>query len=173
MKRLLITMTGVAAVCLCAVAAPSNPESEARRVMNIVNFMRGCDPRFPGLDMTKVLREEVWFNKLYKFKNTILLQYDAMLRDDLMDVARSSDPKLTEFGLWFEVVKPLCDRLGIAWRGREGWDWDWHACPTFLMAYTVADRERLCDEMMRLFKEKFGLTPTEFREAARAEAKLV
>jgi AraC-like DNA-binding protein len=25
----------------------------------------------------------------------------------------------------------------------------------------------------RLFKEKFGLTPTEFREAARAEAKLV
>ena len=157
-KQIAISLAA-ATVAAQLVAAPSNPESEARRVMNIVNFVRACDPRFPGLDMTKVLREEVWFNKLYKFKNTILLQYDAMLSDDLMDVARSSDPELTEFGLWFEVVKPLCDRLGIAWRGREGWDWDWHACPAFLMAYTVADRERLCDEMMRLFKEKFGRLP--------------
>ena len=142
-----------------ATAFSLNAAADARRVMNVVNFMRGCDPRHPEWDMTKVLKEEVWFNRLYGLKNTILLQYDAMLRDDLMAIARSSDPELTEFGLWFEVVKPLCDRLGIAWRGRKGWDWDWHACPTFLMAYAPADRERLCDEMMRLFREKFGRLP--------------
>ena len=152
--------TVIPLLALAAAVAPlMDASAEARRVMNIVNFMRGCDPRHPDWDMTKVLKEEVWFNQKFHLKNTILLQYDAMLRKDLMDVALSSDPELTEFGLWFELVRPLCDATGITWRGRPGWDWDWHACPTFLMAYTPEERERLCDEMMRLFKEKFGRLP--------------
>lgn len=144
---------GLTALSLCAGA-------EVPRVMNIVNFMRAVDPRNPpGYDMTKVLAEEVWFNNHYGLKNTILLQYDALLHEGLMNVARQADPDKTEYGFWFEVVKPLCDRLGIAWRGRDGWTWDWHVKPGFLMSYSVADRERLCDEAMRLFREKFGRYP--------------
>ena len=144
---------------LAALALALGASAEVRQVVNVVNFMRGCEPRDPNQDLVKVLKEEVWLNRRYNLKNTILLQYDAMLRDDIMAAALESDPAATEFGVWFEVVKPLCDKLGVKWRGRADWGWDWHVCPGFLMSYSVADRERLCDEMMRLFKEKFGRLP--------------
>jgi hypothetical protein len=32
-----------------------------------------------------------------------------------------------EIGAWLEVVRPLVEKAGLAWRGRPGFDWDWHA----------------------------------------------
>jgi len=151
MKKLLLAIVSV--------ILAFGTSAEVRQVMNIVNFMRGCEPRDPNPNLVKLLQEEVWLNRRYNLKNTILLQYDAMLRDDIMSAALASDPTMTEFGVWFEVVKPLCDKLGIKWRGRADWGWDWHVCPGFLMSYSIEDRERLCDEMMRLFQEKFGRLP--------------
>ena len=130
----------------------------ARRVMNIVNFVRGCEPRHE-MDLVTPLREEIALNTANRLPNTILLQYDAMLRDDLMAVARSADRDLTEYGVWIETCRQLVEKVGLKWRGREGWDWDWYINPGFLMAYTHAERERLIDEIFRLFREKFGAWP--------------
>jgi len=52
--------------------------------MNIVNFVRGVEPRNPALDLVKPLAEEIKLNTKYGFPNTILLQYDAMLLADIM-----------------------------------------------------------------------------------------
>ena len=157
------TVLGLTA-CLCGITFGTNAAEPARkpaprRVMNIVNFVRGCDPRDPNLDLVKPFRAEVELNTKYKLENTILLQYDAILRDDMMAVVKAADSERTEIGLWFEVVKPMVERAGLKWRGRNGWAWDWYINPGFLMAYTQEQRRMLCDEAFRLFKETFGYYP--------------
>ena len=144
-----------ASALIPAAACAATP---ARRVMNIVNFVRGCEPR-SDVDLVKPLREEIALNTANKLPNTILMQYDAMLRDDLMAVAKSADHDLTEYGVWIETCRLLVEKLGLTWRGRKGWDWDWYINPGFLMAYTHAEREKLIDEIFRLFREKFGAWP--------------
>ncbi|MBQ9430022.1 MAG: hypothetical protein IJU44_00555 [Kiritimatiellae bacterium] len=140
-------------------AAKAAPKPAPRRVMNIVNFVRGCDPRDPKLDLVKPFRAEVELNTKYNLENTVLLQYDAILREDMMAVVKAADSERTEIGLWFEVVKPMVESAGLKWRGRNGWAWDWYINPGFLMAYTQEQRRILCDEAFRLFKETFGHYP--------------
>ena len=138
-------------------AAPP-PERKPRVVMNLVNFVRGCEPRRP-MDLVTPVAEQIRCNRRYGMPSTILMQYDAMLRDDIMAAAATADRSNTEFGVWIEIVKPLCEAVGIAWRGRKDWAWDWWVCPGFLEAYTQEQRAKLIDELFRLFKEKFGATP--------------
>jgi len=127
---------------------------------NVVNFVRGAEPRDPKIDLVKPLAEEIALNTRYGLPNTILLQYDAMLRDDLMKTALSADRAKTEYGVWIEIVKELTDKVGLPWRSKHpGWTWDWHVMPGFLMSYTPAEREKLVDEIFRLFREKFGAYP--------------
>ncbi len=129
-----------------------------RVVMNLVNFVRGCEPRRP-MDLVTPLVEQIRCNSQYGVANTILLQYDAMLRDDIMAATATADRSKTEFGVWIEIVKPLCEAVGIKWRGRKDWAWDWWVCPGFLESYTLEQRAKLIDELFRLFKEKFGAYP--------------
>jgi len=146
-----------AAVAMMSLAVSA--EVKTPTVMNIVNFVRGCEPRYPDMDLVLPLREEVKLNTKYDLPNTILMQYDAMLRADLMAAAKSAQSNKTEYGVWIELCRQLVEKVGIEWRGRKGWDWEWFVNPGFLMAYTPAEREKICDELFRLFKEKFGAYP--------------
>lgn len=132
---------------------------KSRRVINIVNFVRGVEPRDPNMDLYLPVAEEMKLNKKYGFPNTFLLQYDAMLRSDFYNLFSSEKDEKTELGVWIEVVRPLTEAVGIPWRGRPGYDWDWHINPGFLMAYTQHQREALIDELMRKFRELFGEYP--------------
>lgn len=129
-----------------------------RNVINIVNFVRGCDYRADFDLLTPVVRE-IEINKQYGFKNTFLLQYDAMSRDDMVELFKREKDGNTELGVWFEMGRGLTEAVGIPWRGREGYDWDWYVDPGFLEAYTTEQREMLIDEVFRLFKELFGHYP--------------
>ncbi|MBR3822239.1 MAG: hypothetical protein IKJ37_11565, partial [Kiritimatiellae bacterium] len=133
-------------------------EGKPRVVMNLVNFLRGCEPRCKR-DLVTPVVEQIKLNTRYGFNNTILLQYDAMLREDLMAAVSKADKEKTEFGVWIEIVRPLCEKVGIPWRGRNGWDWDWFVMPGFLESYTIEQRAKLIDELFRLFREKFGRYP--------------
>ena len=137
---------------------PPPREKKPRVVMNLVNFVRGCEPRRP-MDLVTPLAEQIRCNTRYGVANTILMQYDAMLRDDIMAAAATADRTKTEFGVWIEIVKPLCEAVGIKWRGRKDWAWDWWVCPGFLESYTQEQRAKLIDELFRLFKDKFGAYP--------------
>ena len=128
-------------------------------VMNIVNFVRGNEPRYPDIDLVEALREEVKLNTKYHLPNTILLQYDALLRDDLVATAKGAEQDKTEYGVWLEWCRQLVEKCGMKWRGRPGWDWEWFVNPGLPMGYTPAEREKLCDEVFRLFKETFGHYP--------------
>ena len=129
-----------------------------KRVMNIVNFVRGCEPREPEKDLVLPVAEELKVNRKYGLKSTVLLQYDALLREDMVSLF-ADGPKDVELGLWFEMNRQLTEAVGIPWRGRPGYDWDWYVNPGFLPAYTPAQREALIDEAFRKFRELFGYYP--------------
>lgn len=131
----------------------------SRSVLNFVNFIRGCEPRRPK-DLLLPVREELAADRKAGIKHTFLFQYDALLREDLVSAVRDGADENTELGLWLEIVRPLTERVGIRWRGRPGYDWDWYVNPGFPEAYTQEERRRLIDEAFRRFRETFGYYPS-------------
>lgn len=131
------------------------------KVINIMNFVRQCDPRLE--DSEKILfdttRQQVALVKQYAVENTFLLQYDALIDPRYQELFLTERDERMELGLWYEIVKPLCDKAGIAWRGREDWTWDWHVVPGFSMAYTKEERKRLIDIAMEDFRQIYGEYP--------------
>ena len=55
-----------------------------KQIINIINFIRAVEPR-SEVDLVEPVREEVALNTKYGFPNTILLQYDALLRGDILE----------------------------------------------------------------------------------------
>lgn len=130
----------------------------SNNVMNIVNFVRGCEPRRPK-DLYTPVAQEIAVNRENGLKSTFLLQYDAMLRSDFQELFLREQGSDMELGLWFEMCRPLTEAVGIEWRGRPGFDWDWYVDPGFLPAYTPKQREMLIDEAFAKFYEIFGYSP--------------
>lgn len=135
---------------------------EKNRVVNLVNFVRGCEPRpeAAGLDLYLPVVNQLAVDKQYGLPHTFLLQYDAMLREDFRTLFQKENARPDcEVGVWLELCRPLTEKVGIPWRGRPGYDWDWYVNPGFLMAYTPAQREQLIDELFGKFRELFGSCP--------------
>ena len=130
-----------------------------RQIINIVNFIRGCEPREP-MDLVLPVQKQIELMKQHNLRGTFLLQYDAMLDPVYVDLMKSLDPAQFEFGVWFEVVQPLVEKVDIPWRGR--FPWDWHVHCGFSMGYTKPQREALLDELYSKFKEVFGYHPRVF-----------
>ena len=128
-------------------------------ILNLVNFVRGCEPRKQNWDLYTPVVQEIAVNRAHGLPATFLLQYDALVRPDFRELFLRERDDSMELGLWLEMNRPLTEAAGIAWRGRPGYDWDWYVNPGFLPAYTPQQREALIDEAFRLFRETFGHYP--------------
>ena len=128
-------------------------------LITIMNFVRGVEPRDPKLDLLEPIVHQIALNKKYGFDNTFLLQYDALIDPKFRDVFLAERDEHMEIGIWFEVVRPLVEKVGIKWRGRPGYDWDWYVDPGFLPAYTHSEKTAMIDEFMEKFRETFGEYP--------------
>ena len=111
-----------------------------RQIINIVNFIRGCEPREP-MDLVLPVQKQIELMKQHNLRGTFLLQYDAMLDPVYVELMKSLDRDQFEIGVWFEVVQPLVEKVDIPWRGR--FPWDWHVHCGFSMGYTKPQREAL------------------------------
>lgn len=128
-------------------------------IVTIMNFIRGYDPRNPNKDMFEAPFHQNELIKKYGFPNTFLLQYDAIIDPKFSTFFLNEKDENMELGVWIEVVRPLVEAVGIEWRGRPGYDWDWYVNPGFLMAYTKDQKEKIIDELMNKFREVFGFYP--------------
>ena len=129
---------------------------EKRQIVNIVNFVRGFDPRTED-DLTLPVREQIALMRRHGLKGTFLLQYDALCNPAFADLVRTLEPNQFELGVWLEMVEPLAERAGIPWKGRYAWDWQ--ARYGFSVGYTPEEREALIDALFEGFKEQFGFYP--------------
>ena len=128
------------------------------KVVNIINFVRGVDHR-SEMDLLTPVIEEIKLNKKYGFENTFLLQYDAMMKPEFVELFQKEKDEHMELGIWIEMARCLVEEAGIAWRSQRGWDWDWYVNPGFLLAYTKEEKERIIDIIMDKFKALFGYYP--------------
>ena len=161
-RNMKIALAAVVVSIVVFSATIAQDSAPVRKVVNIVNFVRSADPRPPRAEMISTIREEVALNRKYGFENTILLQYDALVDPEMMAEVLKSDKDKTEFGLWFEMSRPLNEAAGLPWRPkspRENWNWDWHINPGFLMAYDHAGRKSIIDAAFKRFKTDFGYYP--------------
>ena len=55
------------------------------KVMNVVNFVRGCEPRIE-VDLVEPIKKQLELLEENGLKSTFLLQYDALLRKDMTDL---------------------------------------------------------------------------------------
>ena len=130
-----------------------------RQILNLINFIRGIEPRCE-MDLVTPVRKQIELANKYGLKTTFLIQYDALMDSTYTDMLLGLDPDRFEIGVWFEIVQPLCDKAGIKWTGR--FPWDWHAHCGFSVGYTEAEREKLIDILFSDFREKFGYYPRSF-----------
>ena len=124
-----------------------------------MNFVRRFDPRLENSEELLLNSARRRMDMLARFgvDNTLLLQYDALTDPRYIELFDQYRGSMYEYGLWLEIVQPLCEDAGIEWRGR--WSWDWHVMPGFSMAYTPEQREKLLDTAMGRFREIFGYYP--------------
>lgn len=132
---------------------------EKRQIVNIINFIRAVEPREP-VDMLLPIRKQIALMKEYNLRGTFLIQYDALVDPTFTDLLKDLDPAQFEIGVWFEVVQPLVEKIGLSWRGR--FPWDWHVYCGFPMGYAPMQREQMLDELYQKFKSVFGYYPKVF-----------
>ena len=128
-----------------------------RQIVNVINFIRGCEPR-QEMDLYTPVIEQIKLINKYDLPATFLLQYDTLCDDRFIEILSQINGK-TELGVWLEVVQPQCEAAGVKWRGRDGFPWDWHANAGFTVAYGREERERLADALFEKFKDRYGRYP--------------
>lgn len=129
-----------------------------RKIVNIVNFMRGVEPR-PGItyDIHEVIHEEIALMEKYNLRGTFLLEYDALIDPMYQQTLKALPTDRYEIGVWAEIVQPLAETVGVEWHGR--YSWDWYSNFSYLGAYTFEQREKMMDNLFEKFKEVFGYYP--------------
>jgi len=88
---------------------------------------------------------------------TWLVQYDALLDEQIISVLRGLDLSKNEIGLFMEVTRKLDDASFVYYDWQYG-HWS-SANKVFLSGYTRAERQRLIDKSFSDFKEVFGYYP--------------
>lgn len=128
-------------------------------IINIINFVRGVEPRDRTIDLAEPVREQIRLMTDLRLPGTFLVQYDAMTRPDLVALLKPLDPDRFELGLWLEMNEPHTTAAGLPWRGAPGFEWDWHANVGFSVGYTPRERELLVDAAVAKFTQVFGRRP--------------
>ena len=131
-----------------------------RNIINIINFVRSCEPREDDDSfLYPTLVEELKLCERYGFRSTVLFQYDALIEQQYIDLARAYADKC-EYGLWLEITEPHCADAGLPWAGRYKWDWKNNV--NYLHGYVPEDRKRLIDTAFEKFREIYGEYPAVF-----------
>ena len=152
---LFLTITGEICRAKEAVATGGSP-----RIVNIINFIRQCEPRIDWITeevLYETVVEQIKIMKRHQLKGTFLLQYDALMDVRYQKLLKELPAEMFEIGVWWEIPQPLVERSGYQWRGR--FPWDWHADVGFATGYSPEERETLADTYMADFRKIFGYYP--------------
>jgi hypothetical protein len=156
MRKSAITFSFILAITtLAAVPADHSP-----RIVNIINFIRLCEPRIEWITedvLYETVVEQIKTMKKHRLKGTFLLQYDALIDPRYQKLLKGLPAEMFEIGAWWEIPQPLVEKSGYRWRGR--FPWDWHADVGFATGYSPKEREKLTDTYMADFKRIFGTYP--------------
>lgn len=112
-------------------------QKRSPRLVNIINFVRQCEPRIDWITeevLYQTVVEQIKIIKQYQFKATFLLQYDALIDHQYQRLMKELPADKFEIGAWWEIPQPLVEKAGLRWRGR--YPWNWRADVGFATGYT-------------------------------------
>jgi hypothetical protein len=141
-------------------AQETSTHSSSPRIVNIINFIRQCEPRIEWITedvLYETVVEQIEIIKRHQLKGTFLLQYDALMDTRYQKLLKGLPAEMFEIGAWWEIPQPLVENSGYRWRGR--FPWDWHADVGFSTGYSPKERVKLVDTYMADFKKIFGYYP--------------
>jgi hypothetical protein len=167
-RRDLLTSAGQ--TCLAAGSAPlasfimdstltAPGDSGVNRCINVVNFIRGVEPRSP-IDLLLPVQKQMELALKHNLPTTWLLQFDALVSGPFVEYLKGHLAPSHEIGIWFEMNEKHCKAAEVEWRGRPGLEWDSQPPVAFTIGYTEAERVKLADAFMREFKRVWGKYPT-------------
>lgn len=128
-----------------------------KNIVTLMNFVRGVEPRIE-MDLLGCTKQQYKISLEKRLKTTFLLQYDAYILDEYVSLFKNP-PEFIELGLWLEVMQPLVESVGIKWRGKEGWRWDYHCHCGMIIGYTDDEKMKIIDRAFSVFKDVFGFYP--------------
>jgi len=149
------TLLSALVLAIAAGASGGSP-----RIVNVVNFIRQCEPRIKWITedvLYNTVVEQIKIMKKHQLKGTFLVQYDALVDARYQKLLKGLPAETFEIGAWWEIPQPLVENSGYKWRGR--YPWDWHANVGFATGYSPKEREKLADTYMSDFKKIFGYYP--------------
>ena len=138
----------------------SSVKSDGHRIVNIINFIRFCEPRNAAITenvLYQTVVHQVDIMKKYHLRGTFLLQYDALIDPRYQRLLKSLPRDSFEIGAWWEIPKSLVESAGLQWKGKTSWDP--YFSGDFSIGYSPADRKKLADAYMKKFREVFGYYP--------------
>ena len=133
---------------------------QPKRIVNIINFIRQCEPRIESITeevLYDTVVKQIKIMRKHKLRGTFLLQYDALIDPRYQKLLKELPKDEFEIGAWWEIMQPLVEHSDYNWRGR--YPWDWHADVGFSTGYSPGEREKLVDTYMAEFKKVFGRYP--------------
>lgn len=133
--------------------------SGAVRCINVVNFIRGVEPRGP-VDLMLPVQRQMEAIVAENLPATWLLQYDALVSGPFVEYLKNHLRRDHEIGVWFEMNEMHCKDAGVEWRGRPGYEWDHYPSVAFTIGYNAEERIKLADAFMSKFKEVWGRYPS-------------
>lgn len=128
------------------------------RCLNVVNFIRGVEPREP-MDLLLPVQRQMDLSLKFGLPTTWLLQYDALIAGPFVQELKNRMTPDHEVGFWFEMNEMLCRHALVEWRGRPGYEWDYNPSVAFSIGYTKEERIKLIDAAMYSFHSIFGHYP--------------
>lgn len=158
-RAALATATAVLLVSPAGAAEDGVP-GRSPRIVNIINFIRQCEPRIDWITeqvLYDTVASQIGIMNQHQLKGTFLLQYDALMDARYQKLLKALPADRFEIGAWWEIPQPLVEDSGYVWRGR--YPWDWHADVGFATGYSPAARVKLVDTYMAGFKGVFGHYP--------------
>jgi len=102
-------------------AQETSTHSSSPRIVNIINFIRQCEPRIEWITedvLYETVVEQVEIIKRHQLKGTFLLQYDALMDTRYQKLLKGLPAEMFEIGAWWEIPQPLVENSGYKWRGR-------------------------------------------------------
>lgn len=136
------------------------PSAVSPKIVNIINFVRQCEPRIERITeevLYQTVVKQIEMMKANHLRGTFLLQFDALINPRYQKLFKEQPAGMFEIGAWWEIPQPLVEKSGYKWRGKT--PWDWHANVGFSTGYTPEEREKLVDTYMAEFKGIFGHYP--------------
>ncbi len=132
--------------------------SGAVRCINVVNFIRGVEPRFET-DLLLPVQKQMELILANNLPASWLIQFDALVAGPFVSYLKAHMAKDHEVGFWFEMNQMLCEAAKVEWRGRKGYEWDHLPPVAFTIGYTPEERIKLADTAMSTFKSIWGHYP--------------